>query len=235
MSLLPLRGMLQAETAQAEMSVSQDVTGACVHTRAHTHTHPSPLSPCRARPPSPRATVLPLPPAGGSCVLRPSAAAALCLRNSDLRPPRPREPFGEESALGPELWLCRKRKERKGVVSQREGHSGSPRLTLELQGPWRHNTTGPCRWNSASSAPGGHPPTSGHRSQDQASPHFAVFIKLLADQSLVGTAGVLGSREERIATSVPAAHLASAVPHLRVPRQSSDPGVGQGWTVSDPV
>lgn len=85
-------------------------------TTAHTHMHTTPLA----------ATFLPLLPAGWSCVLKPRAV--LCLRNSDLSPPRPREPLGEESALGPELWLCRKRGEVFTGVAQHATCPGLPSL-----------------------------------------------------------------------------------------------------------
>lgn len=64
--------------------------------------------------------------------------------------------------------------------------------------------------------------------ESQASPHFAIIIKLLADQSLVGTAGVLEERKEEIEpisahsqpTQVSSLAPTSALPPLLLPSAS---------------
>lgn len=79
-----------------------------------------------------------------------------------------------------------------------------------------------------------HTPRSGLLHEGWASPHFAVIIKLLADQSLVGTAGVLEEGEEKADPisahsqptqgSSPAPSLASSPCSSVCQLESIDPG-----------
>lgn len=57
----------------------------------------------------------------------------------------------------------------------------------------------------------GCPPPRG-QDKDWALPHFAIIIKLLADQSLVGTAGVLEEGKRKQTPSVPMANPPGLLP-----------------------
>lgn len=103
-----------------------------------------------------------------------------------MRPPRPREPLGEESALGPELWLQREQEE-EGVFMW-----SGPAATFPSLHPLQLETISSShlseRGNSQPHRISSPPQTA---LEELLLPHFAIIIKLLADQSLVSTARVL--------------------------------------------
>lgn len=91
----------------------------------------------------------------------------------------------------------------------------------------------------------GVPPPCG-QDKDWALPHFAIIIKLLADQSLVGTAGVLEEGKRKQTPSVPMANppgllpvpcLSFASPVLHLPAGGDRPWSkkGQGRTPEHPL
>ena len=91
----------------------------------------------------------------------------------------------------------------------------------------------------------GCPPPHG-QDKDWASPHFAIIIKLLADQSLVGTAGVLEEGKRKQTPSVPMANppgllpgpcLSFASPLLHLPAGGDRPQSkkDQGRTLKHPL
>lgn len=108
-----------------------------------------------------------------------------------------------------------------------------PNCSLETLDPPSPSRGRPWRWARKTSFAFSHPPPPrrGLLHEGWASPHFAVIIKLLADQSLVGTAGVLKQERREWTASVPTASPPQGLSLALLPLSSTcqvdspDPGV----------